>query len=102
MSTPTPETAWGGPAWTVKVRGRRYVWGSAGMTTDVDFATAPLLHLANDGAGEPVTIGTRTAAGATTDLGTIQAGECLTLPVNHLAGVYAESAVDSLLHCVLR
>lgn len=102
MSAAPPEDPWREPAWAVKVRGRRYVWGSAGVTSDVEFATALLLHLANDAAGEPVTIGTRTAAGATTDLGTIQPGECLTLPVNHLAGVYADCALDSLVHCALR
>lgn len=102
MSTPPPEAPWPGPAWSVKVRGRRYVWGSAGISADLEFAPALVLHLANEASGEPVTIGTRVAAGTTTELGTLQPGECVSVPVTHLAGVYADCALDSLVHCVLR
>jgi hypothetical protein len=91
----------GSPTYSVKVRGLRYLWGSAGLAQDLSFADPILLHVANDRAGEQVTIGTRVAAGTQTVLGTLQPGECVTLPVNNVSGVYAECASDSVVHCVI-
>ena len=64
-------------------------------------AEASILHVANDLAGEPVTIGTSVAAGTKTKLGTILPGECLSVPVNNISGVYAESTLDSVVHCLI-
>jgi hypothetical protein len=97
----TPNNFWNAPTYSVKVRGLRYLWGSAGLTKDLQFEKAFILHVANDLAGQPVKIGTRVAAGTKTDLGEIQPGECLSLSVNAISGVYAESALDSVVHCLI-
>lgn len=92
---------WNAPAYSVKVRGLRYLWGSAGLTQDLKFGKPFILHIANDLAGEPVTIGTRVAAGANTDLGTLQPGECVSVSVNEISGIYADCALDSVVHCLI-
>jgi hypothetical protein len=96
-----PNNFWNAPAYSIKVRGTTYVWGSAGLVKNLTFGKPFILHLVNDRAGQPVTIGTRVAAGAKTDLGIIQPGECLSLPVHDITGVYAECALDSLVHCLI-
>lgn len=96
-----PDNFWNAPTYSVKVRGLRYLWGSAGITADLHFDKAPILHLANDQAGEPVTIGTRLAAGGNTDMGVIQPGECMSVAVQDIAGVYAQSAGDTIVHCLI-
>lgn len=87
------------PAYTVKVRGLRYLWGSSGLTQNLKFEKAFILHIANDEAGKPVAVGTLVATGAKTGLGTIQPGECLSIPVNDISGIYADCTTDSLVHC---
>ncbi len=96
-----PNDFWNSPAYSVKVRGLRYLWGSAGLIQNLKFEKPFILHVANDRAGEPVTIGTRVAAGAKTDLGTLQPGECLSVSVNDISGVYADCALDSIVHCLI-
>jgi hypothetical protein len=96
-----PNNFWSAPSYSVRVRGTRYLWGSAGLTTNLTFGKPFLLHIANDQAGEPVTIGTRVAAGSKTALGTIAPGECLSVPVEDICGVYAECTTDSLVHCLI-
>jgi hypothetical protein len=96
-----PNEFWNAPAYSVKVRGTRYLWGSAGITKDLTFAKPFILHIANDQAGEPVTIGTQVAAGTKTELGTLQPGECLSVPVSAIVGVYAECTLDSIVHCLI-
>jgi hypothetical protein len=86
-------------AYTAKVRGITYLWGSAGISTNLTFAKAPLLSIANDPAGESVKIGTRVATGTTTELGTLQPGERVSVPINDIAGIYADCASESLVHC---
>jgi hypothetical protein len=93
---------WTPPTYSVTVRGLRHIWGSAGLTRDLKFEFAVILHIANDQAGEAVTIGTRVAAGAKTDLGTLQPGEHVSLPVNNISGVYAQCVSESVVHCQLR
>lgn len=89
------------PAYSVKVRGLRYLWGSAGLTKNLKFEKPFILHVANDRSGETITIGTRVAAGAKTDLGTLQPGEYLSVSVNDISGVYADCALDSVVHCFI-
>ena len=96
-----PDNFWNAPSYSVKVRGTRFLWGSAGITTNLAFGKPFILHIANDQAGAPVTIGTRVAAGTQTDLGTIAPGECLSVPVGGISGVYAKCANDSLVHCLI-
>jgi hypothetical protein len=88
-------------AFTVKVRGLKYLWGSSGIARDLQFEEALVLHIANDQAGTPIDIGTRVAAGIKTGLGTIQPGETVSVSVNNISGVYAECAADSVVHCCI-
>jgi len=96
-----PNNFWNAPAYSLKVRGLRYLWGSAGLTTNLKFDRAFILHIANDQAGKPVKIGTRDAAGTMSELGTVQQGECISVAINDISGVYAECAQDSIVHCLI-
>lgn len=96
-----PGVFWNGPAWSRRVRGLRYLWGSAGATVDPAFARPPLLHVTNDLAGQPVAIGTRTAAGALAAIATLQPGECLSLELGGIAGITADCGAETLVHCLL-
>jgi hypothetical protein len=96
-----PNNFWNAPAYTVKVRGLKYLWGSSGLTQELQFENAFILHIANDQAGKPVTVGTRAAAGTKTNLGTIEPGEIISVSVNNITGVYAECATDSVVHCFI-
>lgn len=87
----------------VKVRGttpEMFLWGSAGIT--VNLAWALLLVIRNDVQGDPVTIGTETT---TTDsrktFGILQPGECYTIPLLGLRGVFATCDVDSNVTCTI-
>jgi hypothetical protein len=86
----------------VRVRGTVYLWGSGGVTQDVTFPNPLLLHISNDTFGEPVTLGTETAGGAHATLGTIQAGEHFTIPIQGLSGVVATCSPHSTVTCSLR
>jgi hypothetical protein len=86
----------------VRVRGRTYLWGSAGVAHDVTFPAPLVLHISNEIAGEPVTIGTETAGGHHTTLATIQAGEHFSLPVQGISGVVASASPESLVACRIR
>ena len=88
--------------YSVDVRGTVYLWGSAGVAHDVNFPTPLLLHISNDLFGEPVTLGTETAAGAKTAIGSLEPGEHLTLPIQGLSGVTATSAPHSTVACSIR
>lgn len=96
-----PNDFWDAPVRSIKVRGLRYLWGSAGLTSNLKFEKAFILHIANDPAGEPVTIGTLVAAGTKTDLGALQPGEWLSISVNDISGVYADSTLDTVVHCLI-
>lgn len=88
-------------AYSARVRGVTYLWGSAGISTNLSFENAQVLFIANDPAGEAVKIGTRVATGATTELGTLQPGERVTVPINDISGIYADCMSESLVHCVM-
>ena len=79
-----------------------FLWGSAGITTNISFAKPLLLHLRNDRFGEPITIGTRVAAGTQTGLGTLQPGECISIPLQGVSGVFATCALESTVACVVK
>ncbi|HET8522005.1 MAG TPA: hypothetical protein VFL82_02155 [Thermomicrobiales bacterium] len=89
------------PTYSVKVRGLKYLWGSAGLSMDVKFEKALVLHIANDLAGEPVKIGSQVASGTKTEFGTIQPGERISVSVNDLSGIYADCSSETLVHCLI-
>ena len=92
---------WNAPTYSVKVRGLKYLWGSAGLSKEVNFEKAFILHIANDLTGQPVKIGTQIASGAKTEFGTIQPGECISISVNDISGIYADCNSESLVHCLI-
>jgi hypothetical protein len=107
---------WTQPSYEVRVRGTTpgtatYLWGSAGITENIPFAKPLLLHVRNDLFGEPVTVGTQVGGGggATSTVGTLQAGECVSIPVYNMSGVFAfcpltplGETVESVVACLIR
>ncbi len=68
---------------------------------DIAFAHPLVLHIRNDTFGEPITLGTRVASGASTTLGVIEPGECVSLPLETLSGVFAICALETTVSCFL-
>ena len=84
----------------VKVRGTMYLWGSAGITVDLEWPL--LLNIRNDVFGEPVTFGTETtSADSRKTFGTLQPGESYTIPLLNIRGVFASCDLDSPVTCTL-
>jgi hypothetical protein len=93
---------WNNPSYEVRVRGTMYLWGSAGVTKNLNFDKPLLLHMRNDVFGEAVTFGTQVASGTQTTIGTLQPGECVSIPVQNISGVFASCALESVVGCVIR
>jgi hypothetical protein len=83
----------------VKVRGTLYLWGSSGVASNLQWPL--LLILRNDVVGDPIEIQSETADGHKSVIGTLQKGECYTLPLLGLRGVLATCDVDSNVTCVI-
>jgi hypothetical protein len=79
-----------------------FLWGSAGITSNINFNKPLLLHLRNNLFGEVITVGTQVASGTQTSIGTLQPGECLTLPLQDISGVFATCALDSTVTCLIK
>jgi hypothetical protein len=78
----------------VKVRGVMYLWGSDGIAAN--FSWPLLLSVRNDVAGDPVTISTETVGSSVqSTIGTLQPGQCYTIPLLGLKGVSATCQVDA-------
>jgi hypothetical protein len=88
-------------SYVVRVRGTMYLWGSAGVAVNATFPAPLLLHVRNNVFGEVVTIGTQVAGGAQTALATLQPGECFSIPVQNISGVYATCALESNVDCLI-
>src|ERR1039458_5824675 len=83
---------WTQPSYEIRVRGTTpptYLWGSAGIKKNIPFNKPLVLHVRNDVFGEPITIGTQVAAGPQTAYGTLNPGECVSIPVQDISGVFA-------------
>jgi hypothetical protein len=78
-----------------------YLWGSKGLTVDLSFVRPPLLHLLNDAAGEPVTISTQASAGPVL-LGSLQPGECVSISLQNISGVFAKCDLESNVRCLVK
>jgi hypothetical protein len=85
----------------VRVHGKLYLWGSAGIKTDTMFAAPLLLHVRNDAHGEEVSLGTQVADGTETLIGALQPGQLFSIPIQRLSGVVAACSTESTLHCVI-
>lgn len=103
MSTLTADyDRWPHPSYEVRVRGTVYLWGSAGVTQNISFDKPILLHIYNDPFGEVVTFGTRLADRTQTTIGTLQPGECVSIPLQHISGVFATCALESKVWCLIK
>ncbi len=89
------------PSYETRVRGTMYLWGSAGIAKDIKFAKPILLHIRNDPFGEVVELGTQVAAGTQTTIGTLQPGECVSIPVQNMSGVFANCTLESTVVCLI-
>jgi hypothetical protein len=99
----------------VRVRGTAApgmcLWGSAGITgTPPTFTSPALLHIRNDKHGEVLTFGTQ-AKGTQTIIGTLQPGECFSIQLQSVSGVFAycvpatgsgiNPELESTVYCVI-
>jgi hypothetical protein len=96
---------WTQPSYEVRVRGLSplvFLWGSAGVTRNIPFDKPLLLHIRNDVFGEVITFGTQVAAGTQTPFGTLGPGECVSIPLQDISGVFATCALESTVACIIR
>ena len=92
------------PSYELRVRGTArptYLWGSAGITAIMPFDRSLILHIRNDVFGEQITVGTRAGATQTT-LGTLDPGECISIPLQNISGVFATCALNSTVACLVK
>jgi hypothetical protein len=66
-----------------------------------------ILHIRNDLFGEDVTFGTLVGtltAGTQTQIGILQPGECVSIQVQNLSGIYATCAagLESVVGCIIK
>jgi hypothetical protein len=88
---------WRRPNYERRVRGTAtltYLWGSSGINQNITFDKPLILHIRNDLFGEIIALGTAATAVQTPQtpvgaLGTLHPGECVSIPVQGLSGVYA-------------
>ena len=88
-------------SYEVRVRGTMYLWGSAGITGDTTFDKPLLLHIRNNVFGEKVLLGTKSSSGNQT-IGTIQPGECFTIRIQTISGVFATCASETTVDCLIQ
>lgn len=83
-----------------------YLWGSAGITQEINFDKPLVLHIRNDLFGEAVSLGTQTptqvSSKTQTTIGTLQPGECVSIPVQSMSGVVATCALKSTVACLIK
>jgi hypothetical protein len=108
QSLATDVMDWSRPSYTVRVRATMYLWGSAGVTENIPFAKPLLLHIRNDVFGQPIKFGTQVASGVKKPMGTLQPGECVSIPVQGMSGVFATcmpvagGAPESTVSCLIK
>ena len=88
-------------SYAVQVRGTTYLWGSAGVTVNISFDQPLLLHVRNNVFGEVISLGT-VASGTQVILGNIQPGECLTIPIQDMTGVFAMCTLETTVDCLIQ
>jgi hypothetical protein len=93
---------WTQPSYEIRVRGTAYLWGSAGVTKNQIFNKPLVLHIRNDVFGVKISLGTEVASGAKTAIGTLEHGECLSIAVQDMSGVYATCDGESNVACLIK
>jgi hypothetical protein len=122
-STTSPLTAmythWSWPSYEVRVRGPgvgagpwpwpgiSFLWGSPKIPNPIPFDKPPILHIRNDISGEDVTFGTLVGlltTGTQTQIGILQPGECVSIELLKISGVYATCAagLESVVGCIIK
>src|ERR1043166_6597831 len=94
MSSSIAYERWDQRCYEVRVRGTIFLWGSAGVIEDLRFDRPIMLHIRNDVFGAAITFGTQVASGTRTTIGTLQPGECVSIAVQDMAGVFATCAQE--------
>jgi hypothetical protein len=84
-----------------RIRGTMYIWGSRGITENLHFRAPLILYLRNDLFGEPITIHTEKANGKRATLGTLEAGEYLSIPIQDIRGVSVTCDLESTVSYIL-
>lgn len=93
---------WNQASYEVRVQGKTFLWGSAGLAQAMVFSQPLLLHVRNDIFGVTITLGTQAAPGTETTLGTLDPGECVSIPLTELSGVFATCEAESDVACLVR
>lgn len=96
---------WTQPSYEVRVRGTTapmYLWGSAGVTENITFDKPLVLHVRNDVFGEEIKFGTQIASGSQTPMGALQPGECVSIPLQGISGVFATCLLESTVACLIK
>jgi hypothetical protein len=101
-SAATDYDRWPHPSYEVRVRGTMFLWGSAGLTQNMRFDKPILLHIRNDVFGEIITFGTQVASGTRTTIGTLQPGECVSIALQDICGVFATCTLESNVCCLIK
>ena len=108
----------GRPSYEVRVRGPGvgpgpwpwpgidFLWGSPNIPNPIPFDKPLILHIRNDIFGEDVTFGTLVGTltnGTQTQIGILQPGECVSIQVSNISGVYATcgAGLDSVVACII-
>lgn len=91
---------WARSAYKIRVRtGKQYyLWGSANVK-DITFSAPLILHIRNDTFGDVITFGTQKAAGTQVTIGTLDLGECVSIPIDKICGVFATCPTESIVSC---
>jgi hypothetical protein len=96
---------WTQPSYEVRVRGLTppiFLWGSAVIIANITFSKPPILHIRNDVFGEIISFGTQLASGAQTPLGMLRPGECVSIPLQNISGVFATCTLESNVACLIK
>jgi hypothetical protein len=94
---PLPPVTAGGPP-----SSPTFLWGSAGISNDITFDKPLILHIRNDLFGDAVTFGTAASGVVQPPIGTLQPGECVSIQLQSMSGVYATCPTESVVACLIR
>jgi hypothetical protein len=78
----------------VKIGRRKYLWGGARI--EASLSSSLILHLRVDDEGEPIVVGVnRISPRREIRIGELRVGECFSIPLDGISGVFAECIVDT-------
>lgn len=85
-------------AYRTKVRTRTFVWGGQGITAVLKSPLILTVRVPEE--GETIELGTRKASSAREgELGTLAPGECFSIPLDDISGVFATCKSDTQVDC---